>query len=241
MLGIRIVLQQVEQYKTVDVGKAKVERDAALGRSLRAMLKASAAPALETTPLKAGFVRSASSRIVAKVGSSSTMSTKGCPCPVRRGSSATLEVGWKCARHNGTAIVVACRRADGRRAAFGNAASSGIYSVKVDPSPAFDRTCSSPPRRPLLISRLIERRARCRHILRLVVPSACWNASKISFCLSSGMPMPVSMTEISIARSALRSTGCVGLQPLSAQRTPSVTLPLAVNLNAFDKRLRTIC
>ena len=30
--------------------------------------------------------------------------------------------------------------------------------------------------------------------LRLVVPSACWNASKMSFCLSFGMPMPVSRT-----------------------------------------------
>jgi len=31
---------------------------------------------------------------------------------------------------------------------------------------------------------------------RLVVPSACWNASKISFCLSGGMPMPVSGGEL---------------------------------------------
>ena len=31
--------------------------------------------------------------------------------------------------------------------------------------------------------------------LRLVVPSACWNASKMMRCLSCAMPMPVSVTE----------------------------------------------
>ena len=30
--------------------------------------------------------------------------------------------------------------------------------------------------------------------LRLVDASACWNASKMIFCFSSGMPMPVSET-----------------------------------------------
>jgi hypothetical protein len=30
--------------------------------------------------------------------------------------------------------------------------------------------------------------------LRLVPASACWNASKMIFCFSSGMPMPVSDT-----------------------------------------------
>jgi hypothetical protein len=30
--------------------------------------------------------------------------------------------------------------------------------------------------------------------LRLVVPSACWKASKISCCLLRAMPMPVSAT-----------------------------------------------
>ena len=29
--------------------------------------------------------------------------------------------------------------------------------------------------------------------LRLVLPSACWNASKMIRCLSGGMPMPVSL------------------------------------------------
>ena len=76
---------------------------------------------------------------------------------------------------------------------------------------------------------------------RLVVPSACWNASKISLCLSCGMPMPVSLTEISIAWSTSRSTGWLGLQPSVAERTDMVTPPCAVNLKALDSRLRTIC
>ena len=41
--------------------------------------------------------------------------------------------------------------------------------------------------------------------LRLVLPSACWNASKMICCLSGGMPMPVSATEnASTARRELR-------------------------------------
>ena len=78
--------------------------------------------------------------------------------------------------------------------------------MKVEPSPGFDRTCSSPPSS-RAISRLIERPRPVPPYLRLVVPSACRNGSKISFCFSSGMPMPVSLTVISIARSELRRTG----------------------------------
>ena len=43
--------------------------------------------------------------------------------------------------------------------------------------------------------------------LRLVVPSACWKASKMMRCLSSGMPMPVSMTEKAITAPPWLSTG----------------------------------
>jgi hypothetical protein len=77
--------------------------------------------------------------------------------------------------------------------------------------------------------------------LRLVVPSACWNASKISFCLSLGMPMPVSVTSIAIACAAPRSTGWLVLHPEVAERTASVTLPSAVNLNALESRLSITC
>ena len=70
--------------------------------------------------------------------------------------------------------------------------------MKVEPLPTAERTWISPPSR-LAISRLIDRPRPVPPYLRLVVPSACWNASKISRCLSSGMPMPVSVTSISIA------------------------------------------
>ena len=45
------------------------------------------------------------------------------------------------------------------------------------------------------ISRLIARPSPVPPYLRLVLPSACWNASKMICCLSGGMPMPVSVTE----------------------------------------------
>ena len=43
-------------------------------------------------------------------------------------------------------------------------------------------------------SRLIARPRPVPPYLRLVPASACWNASKISFCFSGAMPMPVSVT-----------------------------------------------
>ena len=80
----------------------------------------------------------------------------------------------------------------------------------------------SPPSR-RAISRLIERPRPVPPYLRAVVPSACWNASKISRSLSSGMPMPVSITENAITRlgarraSAARSCASSGAT-LDAQR-----------------------
>ena len=53
--------------------------------------------------------------------------------------------------------------------------------------------------------------------LRLVVPSACWNASKMMRCLSSGMPMPVSSTEKAITDSALLEDRVVRLPSLVAR------------------------
>ncbi len=53
--------------------------------------------------------------------------------------------------------------------------------------------------------------------LRLVVPSACWNDSKMMRCLSAGMPMPVSSTEKAMTPSALASAGLSGRQPLAAR------------------------
>src|SRR5204862_354663 len=44
-------------------------------------------------------------------------------------------------------------------------------------------------------SRLIESPSPVPPYFRLVVPSACWNASKMMRCLSCAMPIPVSVTE----------------------------------------------
>ena len=63
--------------------------------------------------------------------------------------------------------------------------------------------------------------------LRLVVPSACWNASKIISSLPAGMPMPES---------------CTAKATRPADRpTRSVTSPVSVNFIALARRLRSIC
>jgi hypothetical protein len=78
---------------------------------------------------------------------------------------------------------------------------SGRKSVKVLPSPGALATRISPPRS-RAISRLIDSPSPVPPYLRLVVPSACWNASKMMRCLSGAMPMPVSVTEKATTLSA---------------------------------------
>ena len=52
------------------------------------------------------------------------------------------------------------------------------------------------------ISRLIERPSPVPPYFRLVVPSACWKASKMMRCLSAGIPTPVSATRNAITAGA---------------------------------------
>ena len=66
--------------------------------------------------------------------------------------------------------------------------------VNVLPFPVSLSTRTSPPSR-RASSRLMERPRPVPPYLRLVVPSACWKASKMSYCLSLAIPMPVSSTE----------------------------------------------
>ncbi len=108
--------------------------------------------------------------------------------------------------------------------------STGRRSVNVLPSPGALLTSIAPPSR-RAISRLMVSPRPVPPYLRLVVPSACWNASKMSFCLSSGMPMPVSCTakRMDLRRRRARA------------RRASSTPPFAVNLNAFDSRFLRIC
>ena len=65
--------------------------------------------------------------------------------------------------------------------------------MKVLPTPGELRRWISPPSR-FDNSRLMARPNPVPPYLRLVLASACWNASKMIFCFSSGMPMPVSET-----------------------------------------------
>ena len=81
------------------------------------------------------------------------------------------------------------------------------------PRPGSLSTRISPPSM-RAISRLIERPRPVPPYLRLVVPSACWKASKMMRCLSSGMPMPLSVTENATTTSAPSSVAASRLQPL---------------------------
>ena len=78
--------------------------------------------------------------------------------------------------------------------------------------------------------------------LRLVPASACWNASKMSFCFSGAMPMPVSVTANAIAVPARAEHRVIRRSsPTVTSRTLIATWPCAVNLNAFDSRFFRIC
>ena len=65
--------------------------------------------------------------------------------------------------------------------------------MNSDPAPGRDDTVMAPPSS-RASSRLIDRPRPVPPYLRLVVPSACWNASKIMASLSGAMPIPVSRT-----------------------------------------------
>ena len=88
----------------------------------------------------------------------------------------------------------------------------GRYSVNVLPTPGALCSRISPPSS-RVNSRLMESPRPVPPYLRLVVPSACWNASKMIRCLSCGMPMPVSVTENAITDFTRLSTGWFALQP----------------------------
>ena len=111
---------------------------------------------------------------------------------------------------------------------------------RADPSLAPTGTWRSPPRR-RAISREIDSPSPVPPYLRLVVPSACRNGSKISCCLSRAMPMPVSATEKPTTPPP-RNASFMKRVPGLARCTRRVTDPRAVNLRAFASRfLRTCC
>ena len=114
--------------------------------------------------------------------------------------------------------------------------SAGRRMVNVLPFAGSLSTRTSPPRR-RASSRLIDRPRPVPPYLRLVVPSACWNASKMSCCLSFAMPMPVSVTENAMTLSDAARTGFAEA-PCPARRgaRAAVTPPCSVNLNALPSR-----
>ena len=73
--------------------------------------------------------------------------------------------------------------------------------MNVLPTSTVDSIAISPPSR-WAISRLIDRPRPVPPKRRLVVPSACWNASKMRPRRSAAMPIPVSVTAKAITRSA---------------------------------------
>ena len=77
---------------------------------------------------------------------------------------------------------------------------------------------------------------------RDVYSSACWNASKMIFCFSGGMPMPVSDDFERDHRGRLAAAPDVRRSSRRApRRTLSRTPPCAVNLKAFDSRFFSTC
>src|SRR5712671_6314621 len=104
--------------------------------------------------------------------------------------------------------------------------------VKEDPWPGSLFTWISPPSR-RVISRLMERPRPVPPYLRLVVPSACWKASKMIFCLLRGMPMPVSIAEKAITPPARWSASLSSPRRSCTAWMRSCTLPCSVNLQAL--------
>ena len=111
--------------------------------------------------------------------------------------------------------------------------------MNVLPRPGSLSTWISPPIS-RAISRLMDRPSPVPPNLRLIVPSACWNASKMVRSCSGAMPMPVSVTSKATTCSAAVSGGFVN-RSSPACRIASVTWPAVVNLTALESRLRSTC
>ena len=112
--------------------------------------------------------------------------------------------------------------------------------MKALPTPGALRSWISPPSR-FASSRLMAKPSPVPPYLRLVLASACWNASKMIFCFSAGIPTPVSETSNAITDAADFRIGCSVLNPLGAVETCNRTPPCSVNLKALESRFLRIC
>ena len=108
------------------------------------------------------------------------------------------------------------------------------------PAPGALSRWISPPSR-WAISRPIDRPRPVPPYLRLVVPSACWKASKIIMCLSAGMPRPVSVTRKATtppgSSAAARRRGSWKMARGGAGRTSSETEPAVGELDRVGQQV----
>ncbi len=110
--------------------------------------------------------------------------------------------------------------------------------MKVLPWSGTLSTLTAPPSR-CAISRVMDRPSPVPPYLRLVVPSACWNAPKMVSRCCSGIPIPVSRTRKATTAPWPRTPA--GTSSSAAGSMRSSTLPRSVNFTAFDSRLRSTC
>ncbi len=119
-----------------------------------------------------------------------------------------------------------------------SARATGRYRVNVLPCPGVLSTVTAPPSR-WAISRVMDRPRPVPPYLRLVVPSACWNAPKMVSSWCAAMPMPESLTWN--ATTAPSRCTAAGTSWACAGSMRSSTLPRSVNFTALDSRLRSTC
>ena len=203
-----VVLQPLQHPPAVDVRQVDVERDG-VGLVLAGQGQGRRRPSEVTSPLKP-FSRAASSRKRAKPRSFSTisstrspgwMSSRSSPTSLTRTSAGSDSgagglgralAGRSSARRRPGARRRSAAAADGRRRRLGLARGrdGGVRLRQVQRErAAAGRACStsriSPPSS-RDSSRLMARPRPVPPYLRLVRPSACWNASKMICCLSAG-------------------------------------------------------
>ena len=209
--GGQVVLEPLQHPPAVDVRQVDVERDGV--RLVLAGQGQGGRPERGDQPLEpllAGGVE----QEPGEPGSFSTISSTRSPGRMSSRSSPTSLTSWPASApgpRSATGVPSHVAVAAGRH---GPAARDGGRAVRDDgpcgrprrrvgrpagtawnvlPRPGVDVSRISPPSS-RDSSRLIARPRPVPPYLRLVEPSACWNASKMICCLSAGMPMPVSVT-----------------------------------------------
>ena len=206
-----------------------------LGPVLAREAEAGAAPRSATIAL-APCARTSSTSLRDPRASPSITSITRSPGPSRVLSSA---IGPSC----GTAAGWARCRVRSRPSTGASAMVSirGRNSEKLLPCPIWESTWISPPSS-RAISREIDSPRPVPPYLREVVPSACWNASKIRYSLSSGIPTPgIGDREPDHPLGLARARRCATPERSCRYPIDSVTPPSWVNLNAFESRFLSTC